>query len=129
MAVSGYLTGGILGLPSDLPWALNYFGVARHPAGLYLAIGMAALAAVLWVRADTERPARTILWVVLGYSLLRLFVDGFRDGMGLVGTFRISQVIALAVALVCVALLARGATSSASGNGQPQTGAQAGAQQ
>ena len=56
VAVSGYLTGGILGLPSDLPWALNYFGVARHPAGLYLAIGMAALAAVLWVRADTERP-------------------------------------------------------------------------
>ncbi len=109
VAVAGYLTGDILGLPSSLPWALSYFGTPRHPAGLYLAAGMALLAVLLWFRADTARPGRTILWAILGYSLLRLFVDGFRDGMNLVGQFRISQIVALIVALVCVALLARGA--------------------
>ena len=112
MAVSGYLTGGILGLPSAAPWALNYFGVPRHPAGLYMALGMAALTMLLWYLGDPARPGRTMLWAILGYSLLRLFVDGFRDWMELAGPFRISQIIALLVALGCVVLLARGSESA-----------------
>jgi phosphatidylglycerol:prolipoprotein diacylglycerol transferase len=111
LSVAGYLTGSILGLPSALPWALNYFGVPRHPAGLYLAFGMAALAVLLWYRANPARPGQTILGAILGYSLLRLFVDGFRDGMEMAGSFRISQVLALTVALVCIVLLARGSNS------------------
>lgn len=107
LAISGYLTGEILGLPSDLPWALSYFGVLRHPVGLYQAVGMALLALVLWLRADPMQPGRTMLWSVLGYSLLRLFVDGFREGMNLIGPFRLSQVLALLAALVCAVLLAR----------------------
>lgn len=118
LAVSGYLTGSILGLPSNMPWAVSYFGVPRHPAGLYLAFGMAALAAVLWFRADPSRPGRTILWAILGYSLLRLFVDGFRDGMGLIGPLRVSQLVALVVALICVALLARRASADPTANEQ-----------
>lgn len=118
LGVSGYLTGSILGLPSELPWALDYFGVSRHPAGLYLAIGSALLAVVLWVTADPARPGRTVLWAVLGYSLLRLFVDGFREGMELAGPFRISQIVALAVSLVCVVQLARG---DVSGSASPET--------
>ena len=109
ITVSGYLTGGILGLPSDAPWALPYFGVLRHPAGLYLALGMAALAAALWLQGDPARPGRTIIWGILGYCLLRLFVDGLRDGMELIAQFRISQLVALIAALTCIALLARDA--------------------
>ena len=108
MSISGYLTGRVLGLPSELPWALAYFGEPRHPAGLYMAVGLVVLTAVLWWRADPRRPGRTMIWVLFGYSLLRLFVDGFRDNMELAGQFRISQLIALVVAMVCVALLARG---------------------
>jgi preprotein translocase subunit SecG len=44
-------------------------------------------------------------------------VDGFRDNMDLLGTIRISQVIALAVALVCVVLLARDDVSHSSSGG------------
>jgi phosphatidylglycerol:prolipoprotein diacylglycerol transferase len=108
MSISGYLTGSILGLPSQMPWALAYFGEPRHPAGLYMAAGLVALIIVLWWRADPRRPGRTMIWALLGYSLLRLFIDGFRDNMDLAGQFRISQLVALVVALVCVMLLARG---------------------
>jgi phosphatidylglycerol---prolipoprotein diacylglyceryl transferase len=116
LSLSGYLTGSILGLPSDLPWALHYFGVPRHPAGLYLAAGMALLAAALWLRADPDHPSRTILWAILGYSLLRLVVDGFRDAMSLTGPVRVSQLLALAVALVSIALLARSASAESAGS-------------
>jgi hypothetical protein len=39
LAVSDYLTGAILGLPSDLPWARPYYGEMQHPAALYRAVG------------------------------------------------------------------------------------------
>ena len=107
LALSGYLTGAILGLPSDLPWALSYFGEDRHPAGLYQALGLGTLALLLWYRVDPTRPGRIILWSLFGYSLLRLFTDGFRDAMDLLGAYRLSQLIALAVALACIVLLAR----------------------
>ncbi|MDI9546862.1 MAG: prolipoprotein diacylglyceryl transferase [Chloroflexota bacterium] len=106
-AVSGHLTGGILGLVSTAPWAQPYFGEFRHPAGLYLALGLALLAVAIWLRGPSQHPDRVFLLAVLGYSLMRLFVDGFRDGMDLIGSMRAAQVIALIVALACAALLAR----------------------
>ena len=111
LAMSGHLTGGILGLASTAPWAQPYFGELRHPAGLYLALGLALLTALLWLWAAPQRPARIMLLVVLGYSLVRLLIDGFRDGMDLIGPFRASQVIALIVALICALLLARSAAA------------------
>lgn len=110
MGVSGYLTGGVLGLASTAPWAQLYFGEMRHPAGLYLALGLGLAAALLWVFAPLERPGRVFLMALLAYSLVRVFVDGFRDGMELVGPFRLGQAAALVVALVCAALLAHRST-------------------
>lgn len=107
LGVSGYLTGAILGLPSSVPWAQPYFGEMRHPAGLYLAAALAVAAALLWLFAPADRPGRVLLLAALAYSVVRVFVDGFRDGMELAGPFRIAQITALAVALVCAALLAR----------------------
>ena len=37
--VGDYLTGVVTGLPSDLPWALPYFGEMQHPVALYRAMG------------------------------------------------------------------------------------------
>lgn len=107
LGVSAYLTGSRLGLPSSLPWALPYFGETRHPVGLYQAAAYAALTILLWIYGDVQRPVRIILSVGLGYSLVRLFVDGFVDGTGLLGSFRTSQIIAFAAALVFAFALAR----------------------
>jgi len=107
IGVSGYLTGGILGLASSAPWAQPYYGEMRHPAGLYLALGWGLATALLWAFAPVDQPGRVFLMVILAYSVVRVFGDGFRDGMELVGPLRMGQTAALGAALVCAALLAR----------------------
>jgi phosphatidylglycerol:prolipoprotein diacylglycerol transferase len=109
--LSGYATGALLGTASDGPWAMPYFGEMRHPAGLYLAAASLILSIVLWLVTDEARPGRTFLLALLGYSLVRLVVDGFVDQSARVVGVRASQVIALAVALGTVLLLARGKKS------------------
>lgn len=107
LGVSGYATGTVLGSLSDAPWALPYFGEARHPVGLYRSLGGALLVLVLWWGGDLARPARTVLMGVLGYSLLRLVTDAYLEGGELVQGLRVSQMVALGVALVATFLLAR----------------------
>jgi phosphatidylglycerol:prolipoprotein diacylglycerol transferase len=107
-AVSAYLTGAVVGLPApDLPWAQPYFGELRHPAALYMALGFLLAFIAVSLRSDLQRPARTILLAALGYSLVRLIADGFRDGGEAIAGLRISQIVALVVALVLTAALAR----------------------
>jgi hypothetical protein len=48
------------------------------------------------------------LLTLLGYSLVRLLVDGFLDQSDLLGGVRVSQIFALIVALGAMLLLARG---------------------
>ncbi|MCC6166112.1 MAG: prolipoprotein diacylglyceryl transferase [Caldilineaceae bacterium] len=111
LAASGHATGAILGTKTDVPWALAYFGEMRHPAGLYQMVGLAFLSIGLWIVGDTTRPGRVTLMAVLGYSLLRLVTDSFVDNVELIGAFRRSQIVALAVALAASFALARRSAS------------------
>jgi phosphatidylglycerol:prolipoprotein diacylglycerol transferase len=104
--ITGYATGTLLGMVSDAPWALPYFGEMRHPVGLYLALASAILSVLLWVTMDARRPARLLWLAILGYSLSRLIIDGFRAESAVLGGMRISQISALVVALVVVVILA-----------------------
>ncbi len=63
---SDYLTGVVTGLPSDLPWALPYFGEMQHPVGLYRAVGLIVVLVVVWWRLDPQRPQRTLYLAGLG---------------------------------------------------------------
>lgn len=105
--ISGYATGTQLGMVSDGPLALPYFGEMRHPAGLYQAGASLALTILLWLAADARHPVRVLWQAILGYSLIRLVTDGFLAEAALLGNLRVSQIVALAVALVVVLLLAR----------------------
>lgn len=105
--ISGFATGTLLGTVSDAPWALPYFGESRHPVGLYQALAALILSLLLWFGADGARPARVLLQAILGYSLIRVITDGFLADSALIGGMRVSQIVALVVALVCVLLLAR----------------------
>lgn len=107
LSIGAYLSGNVVGLPSDMPWALAYFGEMRHPAALYRALGIWLLFVALWLRTARQQPGRTVLLAGLGYSLIRLFTDAFVDDAALVGTFRASQVVALVAALALSLLLAR----------------------
>src|SRR5690606_22189272 len=92
LAISGHATGAILGMRTDVPWALAYFGEMRHPVGRYQAVGLTVLVILLWMVGNPARPGRVTLMAVLGYSLLRLFTDGFVDNVALIGVFRRSQI-------------------------------------
>lgn len=110
LSIGAYLTGSVVGLPSDAPWALAYFGELRHPTALYQALGMWLLFVALWLRTTGQRPGRTVLLAALGYSLIRLFTDAFVADATLIGIFRASQVTALVAALVLSLILARRAS-------------------
>lgn len=119
LGVSGHATGAVLGSLSDAPWALPYFGEARHPVGLYRSLGGALLVLALWWGGDRLRPARTVLMGVLGYSLLRLFTDAYLEGGELLQGLRVSQLTALGVALIAALLLARTVSSQSTAQPMP----------
>jgi phosphatidylglycerol:prolipoprotein diacylglycerol transferase len=104
--VGDYLTGVLTGLPSDMPWALPYFGEMQHPVGLYRAVGLILALFVTWALLDRTRPQRTIYIGGIGWGLTHLIADAFAANAPLLGPFRTSQVVGLLVALICAGLLA-----------------------
>jgi phosphatidylglycerol:prolipoprotein diacylglycerol transferase len=106
--ISAFATGAQLGTVSDAPLALPYFGEMRHPAGLYQSLAGLILLIILWVGGDVRTPARLFFQAILGYSVIRLITDGFVAESTLIGGMRVSQLVALVVALVTVLLLAGG---------------------
>ncbi len=104
--VGDYLTGALTGLPSDMPWALPYFGEMQHPVGLYRAVGLILVLLLVWWQIDRCGPQRTLYLAGMGWGLVHLLADGFAANAALIGPFRSSQLLGLAVALLCTALLA-----------------------
>ena len=119
LAVSDYLTGAILGLPSDLPWARPYFGEMQHPAALYRAVGFLLSIVVIWLFANPQRPGRIVGYAALAAGLVVLVADAFAASSAVTGSLRTSQLVGLGLALVAAAGLAitarRAAPSPAAG--------------
>lgn len=111
--VSAFLTGAVVGLPSDLPWAVNYFGQMVHPAALYRALGILLVLVWVWLDADGAAPGRTVLKAIFGFSLVHLAADAYVAEPAVFGLLRRSQLLALAGALVSALLLARPAGARA----------------
>ena len=97
--VGAYLSGAVVGTASDLPWAVSYYGQQVHPVGLYRALGFALLTFLLWKTRRPDRPLRTLWLAGFGYSLIRLFTDGFVADADMIGQFRAGQVYAFVAAL------------------------------
>jgi phosphatidylglycerol---prolipoprotein diacylglyceryl transferase len=107
LSAGAYLTGGLVGARSNLPWALPYWGELRHPVAIYQALGLWLLFVILWLGRRNDQPGRTVLLAALGYALIRLVTDAFLDEPALIGSLRRSQTLALAAALLLTLLLAR----------------------
>jgi prolipoprotein diacylglyceryltransferase len=105
--VGAFLNGSVVGMATDLPWAVPYFGERVHPVALYHALGALFVAGAIALWADFRRPGRVILLSGLGYALVRLVVDAFLVNAELLGTLRISQVVAFAAALLITLILSR----------------------
>jgi phosphatidylglycerol:prolipoprotein diacylglycerol transferase len=116
--VSAYLTGAALGAVTDLPWAARYFIERVHPVGLYRAVGLALVLALLLLTLHRDRPLRTIWLSLLGSALVYLVADAWLRDPALLGAFRRSQVLALLIAVFSAVALALEAASFARRAGQ-----------
>lgn len=117
LGVSGYATGTVLGTRTDVAWALPHLGEMRHPVGLYRGIAGALLSILLWVGGDLQRPGRTILMGILGFSVIRLITDAYLQHGDWIAGFRVNQLVALTVAIIVTIWLARTAHATPDDSG------------
>lgn len=106
-AAGAFLTGALIGLPSELPWALPYFGVLRHPVALYYAVGLVLLLVSGWWLSKRLVTGRLLLLWILGVGLLLLLVGAYEEGSRTILSLRLNQCIGLCIALVACWSLAQ----------------------
>lgn len=109
LALADLAAGTAFGRPAELPWAIPLWGAYRHPTQVYEMIA-AALIGVFVVRDARRRPyaGHTALLFVALYGIARTGIEGLRaDSWLIAGGLRGAQVIALGVAVVALALMAR----------------------
>lgn len=78
--IGNFINGELWGKPTDVPWAVVYQGVPRHPSQLYEAFleGL-VLFTVVWLFTRKPRPqlAPTSLWIMC-YGIFRFLVEFVR---------------------------------------------------
>ena len=96
-ALGGYLAGRILGAPSEVPWAVEAFGVRRHPVALYMALAtLTWLAVVLWADQRPRPPGWVALLAIFGYAATVLFTTPLAaDSLTIGDGWRVPQILAL----------------------------------
>lgn len=107
ISFADFLGGPGYGTETGVPWAINVFGITRHPVQIYeILFGIAALA--IWRISLYRRlfPGQLFLSTVAIYSAGRLFVDTYRANAWLTATgFHILQMVSLLFLLTAVFLL------------------------
>lgn len=128
LAAAHLASGDAFGAPTDLPWAIQLWGAARHPTQVYeLLLALVALGLVHRLDRTSPFPGAVFLgWLGLA-SGSRLFLEAFRgDSVLVLGGLRQAQLVSLGlllVVLVCLHIRARrslGPTPTAAGQGQAQ---------
>ncbi|UCG23367.1 MAG: prolipoprotein diacylglyceryl transferase [Chloroflexota bacterium] len=116
LSLSDFAAGPGYGQESSLPWAIDVFGIHRHPVQLYeIAVGVLAL--VIWWRfVDRRRyEGQLFLLTVAIYAGGRLLFDAFRANTPLTADgFHLVQIASLIILLVCVFLMGRQAVQEES---------------
>jgi phosphatidylglycerol:prolipoprotein diacylglycerol transferase len=102
--VGALLAGVNPGAAANLPWAVNLWGVARHPSQAYEALAALAVAGlVLWMIVRGSRPGAAALVALAGYGFSRWLLEPFRaESATILGGVRLAQVLGLAVALIAL---------------------------
>ena len=82
MPLANLASGEAFGAPSDLPWAIELWGAARHPVQLYEALAAALILWAIWPgRLEKSSFGGSIFLQFAGFSALaRLFFEAFRGG-------------------------------------------------
>ncbi len=104
IGLSHFASGDAFGMPTDLPWGINLWGLKRHPSQIYEVISAIL---VLWAILPKKRgPSKRgsvvsgrTFWHFLSLSAgARLFLEGFRgDSLTLDNGLRVVQIVAWVV--------------------------------
>lgn len=109
VSLADFVGGPGYGQETSLPWAIDKFGIRRHPVQLYeLAVGVVAL--LLWWRAAGRRryEGQLFLMTTAVYAGGRLFFDAFRANSPLTsGGLHMIQIASLIILLACLFFMGR----------------------
>ena len=84
------------GGPTDLPWGIVIDGVKVHPTFLYESIGDIIIFLILinWRKRNPDKGKQSAVYL-MGYGLIRFFVEGLRTDSLYLGPIRIAQLMSL----------------------------------
>lgn len=103
-----FLNGDSYGRLTTLPWGVVFEGVPgmRHPTQLYEAILNFGLFLMLWYIKD-KKPFNGALFLIylIGYSIIRIIVEIFRDSQIIFGPITYAQVASLLIIITAVYFL------------------------
>lgn len=105
VALGQFLSGDAYGTPTDLPWAVSFWGELLHPVQLYDALA-AIIGLIIVSRIRASRDGMIALFAIAWYSGARVFIDAFRgDATIFENGYRVTQVVALIVLLIAVGMM------------------------
>ncbi len=112
LALADLASGDAYGSPSSLPWAIELWGMTRHPTQVYQLIAVVASGLVV---LKASRPFDGMWFGLFGalYAASRLFVEAFRGDSETLGGLRTAQIWSLIVLLIMLVVLRRWARSTA----------------
>lgn len=95
------------GGPTDLPWALIIDGKKYHPTFFYESLGNFIIFAILYfyVRNKNTKPGTETSIYLIGYGVLRFFVEGLRTDSLWWGPIRVSQLVSIIFIVIGLVIL------------------------
>ena len=111
LALADLASGDSYGLPSSLPWAIELWGMPRHPTQIYQLVAVAVIGLIVLKTDRAFDGAWFGLFAAL-YAASRLFIEAFRGDSETMGGLRTAQVWSLIVLLIALILLRRWARST-----------------
>lgn len=84
------------GGPTDLPWGIIIDGVKVHPTFLYESIGDLIIFLILinWRKNNPDKGKQSAFYLI-GYGILRFFVEGLRTDSLYIGPLRTAQLVSV----------------------------------
>jgi phosphatidylglycerol:prolipoprotein diacylglycerol transferase len=102
--IANFASGNAFGAPAQLPWAIEMWGIDRHPVQLYEA---AAAGLILWLvwpsRQSNQSPGLYFLQFLAYTAFARLFFEGFR-GSSPITVFNLRQAQLIAWGILALSL-------------------------
>ena len=96
-----FLNGCCYGVPTSVPWAVNFYDVPRHPTQIYdSALSLVVYGALVLAGRRPPFPG-FVWWLFVGlYSVQRFVVEFWREGVHIAGWLTVGQAASIVLAVV-----------------------------